>query len=50
MATDPEAAERLFKDAVSVLNGPVPDSSAECGFCRWNSGLKDWERTPRLSL
>jgi hypothetical protein len=45
MATDPEAAERLFKDAVSVLNGPVPDSSSSCGFCSWQGVIREWEES-----
>ena len=48
--TDPDAAERLVKDAMSVLSGPAPASSAECGFCRWSSAVRDWEGAPRLDL
>jgi hypothetical protein len=50
VATDPEAAERLVKAAVAVLNGPAPASSAECGFCRFNSAIRGWEGVPRLDL
>lgn len=42
--TDPEAAERWFKDAVAVLNGPAPSSSARCGFCTWRGTVGDWEK------
>ena len=42
--TEPEAAERLFKDAVAVLNGPVPSSSAGCGFCAWKGTVGEWEK------
>jgi CRISPR/Cas system-associated exonuclease Cas4 (RecB family) len=45
VATDPEAAERLFKDAVSVLNGPVPDSSSSCGFCSWQGVIREWKES-----
>ena len=50
VATDLEAAEHLIKDAVSVLNGPVPDSPAACNFCRWGSAVRNWEGVPRLDL
>jgi CRISPR/Cas system-associated exonuclease Cas4 (RecB family) len=49
MATDPEAAERLIKDAVSVLNGPVPDSSSSCGFCSWQGVIREREGDKRLN-
>jgi CRISPR/Cas system-associated exonuclease Cas4 (RecB family) len=48
--TDPDAAARLVKDAVSVLNGPVPASSPSCGFCNWRGAMSDWEGTLRLGL
>ena len=48
--TDPDAAARLVKDAVSVLNGPAPASSGNCGFCRWNIMNRDWEAAPDLGL
>lgn len=48
--TDPDAAARLVKDAVSVLNGPAPASSGNCGFCRWNTMNRDWEAAPDLGL
>jgi hypothetical protein len=50
LPTDPESAERLVKDAVAVLNGTAPASSASCGFCRWNSAVRDWQGAPRLNL
>ncbi|HLD06647.1 MAG TPA: PD-(D/E)XK nuclease family protein [Candidatus Nanoarchaeia archaeon] len=28
-------AERIFREALSVLEGPLPQQSAACGFCRW---------------
>ena len=45
VATDPEAAERLIKAAVSVLNGPVPDSSSSCGFCSWQGVIREREES-----
>jgi len=42
--TDPEAAERLFKDAVALLNGPVPSSSPGCGYCTWKGAVVEWEK------
>jgi hypothetical protein len=26
-------ADRIFKEAVEVLEGSIPESSKECGFC-----------------
>jgi hypothetical protein len=28
-------AEKIFKNAVKVLEGEMPASSDECGFCKW---------------
>lgn len=28
-------AERIFKNALKVLNGDMPESSKECEFCKW---------------
>ena len=42
--SDPEAAERLVKDAVSVLSGPAPPSHPACGFCNWKDAVRDRER------
>ena len=42
--SDPEAAERLVKDAVSVLSGPAPPSHPTCGFCNWKDAVRDRER------
>ncbi len=35
MKVSVENAERIFKEALNVLRGPLPDSSGECGFCGW---------------
>ncbi len=48
--TDPEAAERLVKAAVAVLNTPAPASPDSCGFCSWRSAVRGWEGVPRLDL
>lgn len=48
--TDPAAAEALVKDAVAILHGPVPQTAASCGFCRWSSAIQEWEAAPRLNL
>lgn len=29
-------AERIFKEAVEVLSGDMPDCASECGFCSWS--------------
>ena len=29
-------AERIFDEALKVLEGEIPDSGEECGFCTWN--------------
>ena len=28
-------AEKVFKDALKVLEGEMPEASGECGFCKW---------------
>lgn len=28
-------AEEIFKRAVDVLEGEMPEPSDECGFCKW---------------
>ncbi len=28
-------AENIFKKAIKVLNGDLPESNEECGFCKW---------------
>lgn len=48
--TDPEAAERLVRDAVAVLKSPAPASPDSCGFCSWRSAVRQWEDVPRLNL
>jgi len=35
VATDPDAAYRLFAEACRCLSGPMPESAAACEFCRW---------------
>lgn len=48
--TDPEAAERLVKAAVAVLNGPAPASAAACGFCMWQGVVRKWDDADRLNV
>lgn len=36
----PSNAERLFSDAIAVLEGKKPAADPECGFCKWG---KEWE-------
>ncbi len=36
----PSNAERLFADAIAVLEGKKPEAGPECSFCRWG---KEWE-------
>ncbi len=35
MATDAGHAEWLFKRASSIVNGEMPESGKNCGFCNW---------------
>ncbi len=28
-------AKKIFKEAIAVLEGSLPESSEECGFCKW---------------
>ena len=38
METHVKHAENLFQKAIDVLNGKMPKSSKECGFCEWGKG------------
>ncbi len=40
MKVDVSNAERIFKKAVSVLDGEIPDASPECQYCRWVGDCK----------
>ncbi len=31
-------AENIFKRALEVLNGDMPECSEECEYCKWNRG------------
>ncbi len=35
MKVDVKNAEKIFKEAVEVLDGPIPASAENCGHCRW---------------
>ena len=35
VATDPEAAYRIFTDGCRTLAGPLPEAGVACEFCRW---------------
>ena len=35
MKVNTKNAERIFKEAVKVLEGKIPPSSEECEYCRW---------------
>jgi len=35
MAVHPKAGEKLFQDAITLLNGPEPEPSETCKFCTW---------------
>ena len=35
MNVDVEEAEKLFRNALKVLEGEMPEASKECGFCEW---------------
>jgi len=35
IATNPDAAYRVFVDGCRCLEGPLPESSEACSFCRW---------------
>jgi hypothetical protein len=32
-----ENAENIFKNALEVLKGKIPEASEECKYCRWNA-------------
>ncbi len=35
MDIDPEAARKVFRDAVKLLNGAMPKSHSNCEYCMW---------------
>lgn len=35
MEVDVKNAERIFKEALEVLSGDIPDASEECGYCTY---------------
>src|SRR3989344_306581 len=32
---DVKKAEKMFADAIALLDGPMPEASGECGFCKY---------------
>ncbi len=40
MDVDVRNAERIFSAALKVLEGEMPASAEECGFCRWGGQIK----------
>ena len=40
LPVDIKAAEKLIKDAIHVLQSPMPNSSEDCAFCVWFSTQK----------
>ena len=32
-------AERIFKEAIDILNGEMPESNDGCGFCEWKENV-----------
>ncbi|OHA15930.1 MAG: hypothetical protein A3A10_02090 [Candidatus Tagabacteria bacterium RIFCSPLOWO2_01_FULL_42_9] len=41
METDHRRALRLFEDAIEILNGPMPKSHSDCGYCSWANDFID---------
>jgi len=35
MKTDVKNAEKIFNEALKVLEGEMPEPNKECGFCKW---------------
>lgn len=33
--TNPDAALKVVRDAVSLLSGPMPETHSECAYCSW---------------
>ena len=40
MKTSIKNAEKIFKEALEVLKGRIPEYSEDCGFCKWSSIAK----------
>ncbi len=38
MKIDVKNAEEIFKEALKVLRGEIPQASEECEFCKWREG------------
>lgn len=41
LKTDPERAKKLLKDAIKLLNGPIPSRHSECEYCLWGRNNGD---------
>ena len=39
MPVDVAHAEEIFRKALGVLNGGMPESGAECAFCKWKENV-----------
>lgn len=35
--TDPQEALKVFRDAVTILKGPMPESHSVCEYCSWGN-------------
>ncbi len=40
-----ENAERIFGEALEVLEGEMPKADEECGFCRWQNSRIEFQST-----
>jgi len=50
IATDPAAADRVFRNALKVLTGPLPASSEVCAFCQWSTTVTRAAKSAEPSL
>ncbi len=41
MKVDANNAHRVFNNAINLLEGQMPESSKDCGFCGWVNNCKD---------
>lgn len=39
LKTNPESAFKKFKEAIEILDKPLPPSSPECPFCKWHDQM-----------
>ncbi len=40
METNPKNGEKIFKEAIRILEGPIPELGENCDYCKWGKNQK----------